>query len=314
MKVIFVPLVFIMFVFNCFATSVESKISIDAEQVSQECLSNKWQKAELIQLKENKFKLENEAERRTLALQLLNCLASTDSEIRDGIAFEALSYWLRGAQLSQEVHNQMFDYLTNVITLQVNDPNGVYQTFSVLVLAEIARVDRKKPFLTKMRRNYLVTIGTEYLSTLRDYRGFSNNIGWRHGVAHSSDLMLQLALNPAISKDQLTLILDALASQVTANQQHSYIHGEPKRIAMAVLYVFLRKEHSNEEWSIWLSKVINSAPFEHWQAVFKSETGLAKLHNTQSFLNTLYAIIKPSKNETLIKMVPALEKAIKEVN
>jgi len=296
------------------AITAYGKTMINAEQVNTQCQTGKWHKSSFAQLKENNFVLESQKEKEALALQLLNCLASPDPEIRDGFAFEILSHWLRGGQLSNVVHGQMFEYLTNVIASEVNDPNGVYQSFSMLMLSEVARVDRKKPYLSNEQRNYLVNVGSDYFSNLKDYRGFSDKVGWRHGIAHSSDLMLQLALNPAITKTQLDKMLNALASQIAANQQHAYIHGESKRMAMAVIYIFLTKEYSADDWQLWLTKATNASPLSDWQSAYKSEAGLIKLHNTQSFVYALYATIKPSKNETLVSMIPALENAIKGIN
>ena len=303
-----------MLFFSHIAFSFDGNVSINAEQVSEQCFSKQWPQSALVKLKVDKFVLEDKSQKEVLSLQLLNCLAKPDAKIRDGIAFETLSFWLRGSQLSNVIHLKMYDYLTHVLTAKVNDVNGVYQSFSMLMLSEVARVDRKSPFLTSTQRDRLVIVGTHFLTNLRDYRGFSDKVGWRHGIAHSSDLMLQLALNPKITKAQLDTMLDALASQVTANEQHAYIHGEPKRIAMAVLYIFLNKQYSVEDWHKWLSRVTISSPFNQWQDVYQSEKGLTKLHNTQSFLFSLYATIKTSKNETLMKMIPALEQAIKAVN
>jgi len=295
------------------ALATDKGLEINAKQVNQQCLSSEWQKKDLLSLKENNFVIDNQEEKEKLAFQLLNCLANPDAEIRDGIAFEALSHWLRNDTFSQSVYIDIFDSLTMTLKSKVNDPIGVYQSFSTLVLSEVARVDRKSSFLTDKQRNDLVNTGSHYLTNLRDYRGFSSKVGWRHGIAHSADLMLQLALNPAVNKSMLDTALQALTSQITAHGKHSYIQGEPKRIAMAVIYIFLRGEHNIDEWNSWIKKLSEPAPFNQWQDVYQSEKGLAKLHNTQSFLYALYAIIKPSKNATLVEMIPQLEHAIKEV-
>jgi hypothetical protein len=47
-----------------------------------------------------------------------------------------------------------------------------------------------------------------------DYRGFDDKEGWRHGVAHGSDWLMQLALNPALDRGQLDQMLAAIATQV----------------------------------------------------------------------------------------------------
>jgi hypothetical protein len=310
-KTLHISIISLVLLFSCFAFSFDEKKFISVEQVNTQCLSKKWQKQNLQKLKENKFTLENKVRKEALALQLLHCLAHPDTNIRDGIAFDALSFWLRTGQLSEKVQLDIYHYLTNVIASEVYDSDGVYQTFSILMLSEVARVDRKIPFLTDVQRDYLVTIGTDFLFNLRDYRGFSTKVGWRHGVAHSSDLMLQLALNPAITKTHLDKMLKSLASQITAHEQHYYINGEPKRIAMAVIYIFLRGEHSGDYWNNWLKSVTDSSPFNQWQDVYQSEQGLIKLHNTQSFLYALYATIKPSKNKVLTEMSTYLEQVIK---
>ncbi|MBA6380169.1 MULTISPECIES: DUF2785 domain-containing protein [unclassified Colwellia] len=304
-----IPIILMLFISSSAFSANE--VLINAQQVNKQCLSKQWHKKNLLQLKEDKFTLENKADKEALALQLLACLASPDAEIRDGVAFEALSYWLRNEHLSQAIHIKMFNYLTRVLESKVTDTFGVYQSFSILVLAEVVRVDRHSPFLTADQRDYLVNVGTSFLTNVKDYRGFSTKTGWQHSIAHAADLMLQLALNPKVNKAQLDKILVALASQLTANDQHSYIQGESKRIAMAVIYVFLREQYSADDFNLWLIKVVDPAPFNQWQDVYQSEQGLIKLHNTQSFLYALYATIKPSKNKVLTEMSTYLEQVIK---
>ena len=56
-------------------------------------LSSKWQKQNLLQLKEDKFTLKNQAEKDLLALQLLHCLTTPDPEIRDGYEYIPHTKW-----------------------------------------------------------------------------------------------------------------------------------------------------------------------------------------------------------------------------
>jgi len=146
-----------------------------------------------------------------------------------------------------------------------------------------------------------------------DYRGFSSQIGWRHGVAHGADLILQLSLNDNIDKAQLDSLLKAISSQVCP-EEHFYVYGEAKRLALPVAYAFLRKKYTINEWELWLSAITEPSPFLSWQAMYASQAGLVKLHNTRAFLQSFYITIKASKNETLLNMLPALEKAILTVN
>lgn len=289
---------------------------IDANKVNEGCLINGWNKEKFTQLKQNEFELNDNStvNKEQLAFQLLHCLASPDPQLRDGIAFEGLSAWLRKGSFDNKIHLALFNQLTRTLSSKVNDPNGVYLPFVALALAEVSRVDRKSPYLTAKQRDLLVNVAVNYLTSQQDYRGFDVGLGWRHGIAHGADLMLQLALNPEINKVQVDLMLTALASQVAASKAHHYIYGEPKRLALPVAYIFLRGLHSENEWQKWLANITVATPFKNWAETYQSEQGLAKLFNTQNFLFSLYASIKPSKNKNLLLMIPSLEKAIREVN
>ena len=41
------------------------------------------------------------------------------------------------------------------------------------------------------------------MKSMLDYRGFVPGAGWRRAVAHGADLLMQLALNPAVERTQL---------------------------------------------------------------------------------------------------------------
>jgi hypothetical protein len=281
--------------------------------LSTNCLSDQWNKIKLLKLKENNFEIKEDETRYQLAIQLLNCLASPDPVLRDGIAFEALSSWMRNKQLNNKFHKVIFEKLYAALNKKENDPEGVYLPFVSLVLAEVARVDRIEPFLGKLQREQLVKAAVNYLVELRDYRGFDETIGWRHGIAHTADLFLQLALNPQLEKPLLDKILNAIANQISAKNNHFYIYGEPQRLAMPLIYVLLTGKYSVDEWEDWLAKISLASPLKSWNDAYKSQYGLAKLHNTRNFLNSLYTNIKNSKNENLIDKIPALEKAIQTV-
>ena len=57
--------------------------------------------------------------------------------------------------------------------------------------------------MTDEQLQQAVDAAARYLQSVRDYRGFDEREGWRHGVAHGSDLIWQLAVNPRTSKSQL---------------------------------------------------------------------------------------------------------------
>jgi hypothetical protein len=85
--------------------------------------------------------------------------------------------------------------------------------------------------------------------------------GWRHGVAHGADLLLQLALNPAVDRAGLDRLLGAVAAQV-APREHSYIYGESERLARPCCSPPSAVCTSPAEWNAWLLEVAAPTPFE----------------------------------------------------
>ena len=291
---------------GCLVLSLSSQI-----QAESGCHANGWTKEAMIAWKTAEFPLQaGNGEQRFN--QLRACLASTDPEVRDGVAYEAYVNILRNNKVDIASVNSLYETLFADIKAGKNDPAGVYLPFAVLVMAEVVRVDRISPYLTDEARAEVVTLAANYLSSVNDYRGFNDKDGWRHHVAHGADLILQLALNKAVTKPQLDELLKALASQISP-PNHSYTFSEPKRLATPAAYIYLRNEHSLEEWQRWLDGVTKPKPLADWSSSYKSEAGLIKRHNVTAFLTSFYALVGESQNAKLKEIKQTLVAAMKKV-
>jgi len=253
-----------------------------------QCPPKAQTEASLLALKKSEFLVTDDNARQALALGLLPCLSSPNPVLRDGIAFEAISFWLRKDQLNETTHRELLEKLQLNLNAGKPEKAGFAAPFSALVLSEVARTDRIKAWMTPEERKRLVKTTAEYMSGIRDYRGFDDKQGWRHAVAHASDLVMQLALNPAIDKPQLDSLLDATTTQIGI-AAHSYIHGEPERLLRAVLYIAKRDVYTEKEWQNWMENLIKPTPLAKWDDAFSSSEGLAKRHNLQVFLLVLHA-------------------------
>jgi len=281
------------------------------------CPPPEWPRPRLEALAESAFTVASSGERQALALALLPCLASPDPGLRDGIAYEALASWMRSGALSVATRRAMLQRLLPVLRAQP-DPaapdDGFHRPFAALVLAEVARTDRIEPWLGEDERRGLLAAATAYLSGVRDYRGFDETEGWRHGVAHGADLLLQLALNPALERPQLDRILDAVASQVVAAGGHFYVYGEPARLARPLLAIASRKLHSPAEWSAWFARLADPSPLPDWGAAFSTQAGLARRHDTRAFLLAAYVGARESGDPDLeARLLPGLRSALDAV-
>jgi len=274
------------------------------------CPPTGWSAERLQELKAEKFVLEDGAERTRLANGLLDCLAAPDPALRDGIAFEAWTTWLRADELDEPTRRAALQRLQAQLA-GAGDGAGFLQPFSALVLAELARTDRRQAWLSPAERGALVEASARYVESVRDYRGFAAGEGWRHGVAHGADLLMQLALNPALDKAQLDRILAAVAAQV-APEGHAYVFGEPERLGRPVLFAAVRALHTEAEWTQWLEKVAEAPP-GGWDQVFVDGKGLARRHDVRAFLLGLYAQARDSTVPGVQLLLPGLRAQLEKV-
>ena len=156
-----------------------------AAQAAAGCPPSPHTRASLDALKQDGFRLEDPTQRAGLALDLLGCLDAADPVLRDGIAFEAWSTWLRADQIDRPTRARALDILLPLIAAGAEPGAGFRAPFAALVLSEVARTDRISPWMEPATRQRLLDAGAAYLSSVRDYRGFDEGEGWRrrrHGV------------------------------------------------------------------------------------------------------------------------------------
>lgn len=302
---------------KCLKIVVDSRLSAAsvllcfAGFVSAACPPAGMTRASLEALKATDWTIADDARRQALALELLDCLGAPDPALRDDLAFEAISHWARAKQLTVPTLHSMRGALVSQLAPGASDDAGFRRPFSALTLAEVARADRVQPFLSPAERHDLVGVAANYLASVRDYRGFDAADGWRHGVAHGADLLLQLGLDPAVDAADLRRILAAIATQVMPPGAHFYIYGEGDRLMTPVFYIGRRDVLSTEQWSAWFAALAA----QRVKADPPTQASLAARHNLGQFLLELYASIRESGTaEMQARMLPGVVAAIRSLN
>jgi hypothetical protein len=271
-----------------------------AEAQPTGCPPASYDRAALEALKAAEWDMPSDAERNALARALAACVASPDPAFRDILAFEALSHWLRARALSNETMLWLADDLEP--RLFAPEGPGFERPFAALMLSEVVRADRIEAYLTPERRGALLDSAINSYTRVRDYRGFDASEGWRHGVAHGADLLLQLSLNPAFSRPEVERIRDALATQV-APEGHFYIYGEPERIARPIIFMAQRGLINEDEWTRWF------AQFTATEESYASQAGLARVHNIKAFLQAVLVGARLTETEADDVLIAGAESA-----
>lgn len=247
------------------------------------------------------------ARRQALALALADCLSDPDPALRDAIAFDGLQNWMRTGGLDEATVAALRQRLLAVLAAPP-DNAGFAQPFAALVLAEVARVDRLRGGLSDEERAALVAQAATWLAGWRDTRAFDEKEGWRHGVAHGADLVLQLALNPRLTRAQADALLAAIGSQVMPAGDNAWRHGEPDRLAAPVFYLARSPLLDAADWERWLTTLALKR-----QRTPVSAATLAQKHNLSLFLNSLYVATQEAGSaEVKARLLPGLRQALRE--
>jgi len=259
---------------------------------AQACPPAGWDRARLEALKAASFEIADAGARERFAESVVACVASADPFLRDGVAFEALSHMFREEQLSDAVKIRIARDLLR--RLSSREPLGFEAPFAALVLAEVVRADGLKAYLPGDLRAAIGEGAVTFVAGVRDYRGFDERDGWRHGVAHGADLLMQIVRNSKYDdRAYLGRLRDAVGGQV-APAGHFYIYGEPERLMFPVIFLARRKVFTADEWGAWFERVTGDA--HSWADVFASQKTLARRHNTKAFLYAVLLNVKVSEN------------------
>ncbi|MBD8526790.1 DUF2785 domain-containing protein [Pseudomarimonas arenosa] len=217
--------------------------------------------------------------------QMLACFDHPDPSIRDQWVYESLSQLLRARRIASVDIERAIAHLQPVLT-RATDEAGYAQPFAALLLSELVRADRLDPDLDPRRLAGLAQDASRYLQGVRDYRAFDQQQGWRHGIAHGADLLLQLGVHPAVDADLQHALLQALGSQVR-NREIAYAYGEPERLARVAFFLHQRNEIDDTQWRLWLQTIGEPAPMKRWSDAFQQESTLRLRHNVMGFFHAL---------------------------
>lgn len=265
--------------------------------------------ATLARWKASGFAVADTAQRNQRARALADCLGEVDPSLRDGIAYEALSTWMRGKQLDAETLRALKANLLR--QLAGADAHGFRKPFAALVLSEVARTDRVQPWMTPDERERMVTAASMYLQSVHDYRGYVDGEGWRHGVAHGADWALQLALNKAVEPAQVMSLLSAVGAQVMPADGHAHAFGEPTRLARPVVYAAARGDLDQAAVDAWLAGLVTALgplPDGDRQAIWWTRRA-----NLENFLHALGDMTAGEQSPALIALATSVRATMRKL-
>lgn len=224
-----------------------------------------------------------------LALQLVPCLGSPNSELRDRIGYELFTHWLRGNNLTDDTRRALLVRLSSQLRLQPpvsTDNTTLSRSFSALILGELLRSDANRAFMSAPERQRLLDDAIVAIESEKDFRGLVPDLGWVHPVAHEADLLWRFALHPQTTREQALQVIAAVRSKV-APRDVSYAMNESDRLARVIATLIARGLVDTAQMQEWIAAFERPQSMDKWSDAFATPQGMAELHNTKLFLRAL---------------------------
>ncbi|CAG0935815.1 hypothetical protein TFLX_04665 [Thermoflexales bacterium] len=218
-----------------------------------------------------------------LTQDMLAHIGSTDPELRDDLIYTTFVKWAGADRYTDDQYrallNTALDGQHLFFHLGEPDTTAVFtRSFSALLGVLPIYHHRQQPFLTPDEVRGALDQVLDYFARESDLRGFVEDMGWAHAVAHTADLLDELAQCEEIDRTGLARILAAIHAKA-ATPETIYVAEEDERLAYAALSLLGRGRLTEEEVGAWIKSF---APIERVGAWRERHL------NTKNFLRSLY--------------------------
>ncbi len=196
------------------------------------------------------FALPQEPALSELVDELLAALCSPDPALRDEQAYPVLTAWILAGYLDDQLNG-----LGEQVIRRLAHPQIQARTFAALILAAIVHRDTTAAVLdTPTLRRWTDRFADWWLAEA-DLRGWDDQLGWLHAVAHGADVVGELGLSPRLGADDLAGLLDLACSRLLTPTSYVFADQEDDRVALAMATVLARSELTAAAATGWLGPV-----------------------------------------------------------
>lgn len=244
-------------------------------------------KKKLQAVKKNEFKLDGESTSDYLDHMLLH-IGDLDYELRDHLIYPTMLHWIEiNRELDKDTLSKMFDTLLSddyiFFNIDKEDDTSVYKrSFSTLTLNPILCVHEEEPFLSDEQINSFRTKMMDYVKREKDFRGYDDNHGWAHSLAHWSDTNFFLTFGLDEPNEMCNTVLKTIQDKIISIKT-PLSREEDERLATNIAYEYIgEKMISVDDFKKWL---------DGFNQVFNIEDKMHKYTakvNVKHFLRSMY--------------------------
>jgi hypothetical protein len=264
-------------------------------------------KEKLIVIKENNYQVPRDGLQ--LIQEMIHNIGSVDAELRDELIYTTLSHWIPSNSLTTNELEQLLPVVLDENHLlfklgETNTDSVFTRSFSMLVLPLLLIRHRESPFLSREQIHQIKEKVFYNVAEERDYRGYDEEKGWAHAMAHAADTLDDLAQCSELDKNDLLTILDLVFKKITITER-IFSDGEDERMVTSIISVLNRKILSQTYVEQWIQSFGDVEKNPDFLPAFKQK------NNIKNFLKSLFFRVKFYKEHA--DLCPTIEDTLYKV-
>ena len=224
-----------------------------------------------------------------LTAELVTMLGSANPVERDQTAYPVLTAWL-----SEGVYDDLLVSLGDALSVGLQVGLGEQHTdtvfrrsFSAVVLAGCVERDNTAHVLPVDVVLNWAERAVGWYTRERDLRGWVDDSGRAHAVAHGADLLGALAQSRHLQSAHLGVLLDVIAERLLTPTDTVFVDGEDDRLAASVLVLLQRNLVDAERLETWVDQLAAGFPRPATPAGGQGRP-TASARNVSNFLRALH--------------------------
>jgi hypothetical protein len=244
---------------------------------------------QLEEIRNNNYILDNTLNIDSLSSSMLQHIGVTDSYLRDKLIYSTFYHLIKKDYISHTHLQKLLsesigeNYLFYKIHSDGND--AVFtRAFTTLLIALIIDADTKHNFLSQTDISNVKDQLILYMNNEHDFRGYVQDHGWAHSIAHVSDTFEALVDNPKLGASHYEEILTTLLNKVCVHSIY-YKYEEDERIVCPIV-VMLQNGLEEEVLILALRDLV--AQLQVQKPILHIDSYEFLFGNIKSFLRSLF--------------------------
>ncbi|WP_242248489.1 MULTISPECIES: DUF2785 domain-containing protein [unclassified Bacillus cereus group] len=246
-------------------------------------------KQQLEEIRDNNYVINGALNIDSLSSSMLQHIGVTDSYLRDKLIYSTFYHLIKKDYIS---HTHLQKLLSESISekylfykIHSDKDDAVFtRAFTTLLIALIIDADTNHNFLSQTDILIVKDQLILYMNNEHDFRGYVQDHGWAHSIAHASDTFEALVRSPKLETLYYEEILQTLLNKVCVHSIY-YKYEEDERLIYPIV-AMLQNGLKEEVLILALHDLVAQLPIQKQTLHIKSYEYL--YGNIKSFLRSLF--------------------------